>query len=584
MLQSLRWRMILSFILLISLSLGALILFLPNFIRVTYQNAWISHFLSDARLLADQVAPLLSGENAPPELQDKIDHYSSLVEAQVQVIAPSGEVLAGSITDIESPEGYLANPEIQQALNHQEDYQIRFSQQLKMEVLYVAAPVYTGDQVVAILQLAAPLSMVHENMAPIYEALILAVLLIFAAMVITVILLTHYTTRPLRELTAAVLKINDGEKVEIPSSIRQDEIGQLNNAFSQMANQLNAQISALSAERGTLAAVLAHMTDGILIVDAGGIVRLINPAAQLMFKVSESEALDNSLIEATRSHQLAELWQKCRRTATQQTTTLETSPERLFIQAIATPLYESMPGSILLVFQDLTRLRRLEMVRRDFVSNVSHELRTPLASLKALSETLSEGALDDPPAARRFLSRMDSEIDNLTQMVQELLELSRIESGRVPLERGEILPHELVDPAIDRMRLQAERAGLSLHLDCPLDLPAIYADQQRMQQVLVNLLHNAIKFTPPGGEIHVSAYAKENKVVFAVKDTGVGIEQEYLSRIFERFYKADRARSGGGTGLGLSIARHLVESHGGRIWAESQPGQGSTFFFSLPTY
>ena len=190
--------------------------------------------------------------------------------------------------------------------------------------------------------------------------------------------------------------------------------------------------------------------------------------------------------------------------------------------------------------------------------------------------------MEDPPAARRFLTRMDTEIDTLTQLVRELLELSRIESGKVPLQRKLIDPCALVTPAFERMAVQAERAGLSLTMDCPDNLPQVLADPDRMEQVMVNLLHNAIKFTPPNGAITVTARLEGNLLVFAVKDTGVGISPDDLPRIFERFYKADRARSGGGTGLGLSIARHMVEAHGGHIWADSTLGIGSTFYFSLP--
>jgi len=235
-----------------------------------------------------------------------------------------------------------------------------------------------------------------------------------------------------------------------------------------------------------------------------------------------------------------------------------------------------------LVFQDLTRVRRLETVRRDFISNVSHELRTPLASLKALTETLQEGALEDPPAARRFLSQMETEIDNLTQMVRELLELSRIESGRVPLQRKPCDPCTLIATSVNRMRLQAERAGLTMETECPPDLPSVNADPERIDQVLVNLIHNAVKFTLPGGKIKAGAYVRGGEVAFFVYDTGVGIQPQDLTRIFERFYKSDRSRSGGGTGLGLSIARYMIETHGGEIWAESTPGQGSTFTFTLP--
>jgi two-component system phosphate regulon sensor histidine kinase PhoR len=240
------------------------------------------------------------------------------------------------------------------------------------------------------------------------------------------------------------------------------------------------------------------------------------------------------------------------------------------------------PGGVLIVMQDLTQLRKLEKVRSDFVSNVSHELRTPLASIKALTETLQEGALEDPPAARRFLGRMEIEIDNLTQMVQELLELSKIESGRVPLRRQFISSSEIIDKVVERMQVQAERSGLSLTADYPVDLPQVFADPERIGQVFVNLIHNAIKFTRPGGKIFVHAYSDRGRVVFKVQDDGIGIEPDALQRIFERFYKIDRARSSGGTGLGLSISKHLIESHGGRIWVESEIGKGSAFFFTLP--
>jgi two-component system phosphate regulon sensor histidine kinase PhoR len=245
------------------------------------------------------------------------------------------------------------------------------------------------------------------------------------------------------------------------------------------------------------------------------------------------------------------------------------------------------------VVQNLTRIRQLETIRRDFISNLSHELRTPLASLKALTETLQDGALTDPEAAPRFLGRIVTEVDALTQMAQELLDLSRIESGQVELERKPTAPEKLLNSAAERMRLQAERAGLSLNVECNPNLPKVHADAPRIEQVLVNLIHNAVKFTPPGGDVALAAdilpapipheigEAGKGAVRFAVRDSGVGIPADDLPRIFERFYRVDKARAGGGTGLGLSISKHLVESHGGRIWVESVEGEGSTFYFTL---
>ena len=227
-------------------------------------------------------------------------------------------------------------------------------------------------------------------------------------------------------------------------------------------------------------------------------------------------------------------------------------------------------------------MRRLETVRRDFITNISHELRTPLASIKALSETLQSGALEDPQAAEHFLERMDMEVDALTQIVAEILELTRIESGQAPLKIKSAKPCKLVRKAAKRLSEQAQRAGLSLETECPDNLPNIYADSSRLGQVLSNLLHNAIKFTPEGGQIVLKATQYEDVVEFSVQDNGIGIPADDVSRIFERFYKADHARAEEGTGLGLAIARHLVEAHGGRIWVESIEGRGSTFYFTVP--
>ena len=296
------------------------------------------------------------------------------------------------------------------------------------------------------------------------------------------------------------------------------------------------------------------------------------------------------------------------------------------MQAIVKPFLEGDTAGYLVILQDLTRVRRLETVRRDFISNISHELRTPLAGLKALVDTLRDGALEDPPAARRFLDRMETEVDALTQMVEELLELSRIESGRVPLRLSPTSVADVVLPPVERLQPQAERAGLAVRVELPADLPRVLAEKERMQQVVTNLVHNAIKFTPAGGRIEVTGHRLQvtgsgvrvsvkgdvqrtgsvrpgtwalepfglslrakpgtvpegNWVLIAVRDTGIGIPPDDLDRIFERFYKADRARSGGGTGLGLAIAKHIVQGHGGQIWAESVEGKGSTFVFCLP--
>lgn len=357
------------------------------------------------------------------------------------------------------------------------------------------------------------------------------------------------------------------------------ELETLASVIASLISTYEVRLSTLDSERARLAAVLEQMTDGVLIADAQGIIQFANPAAGRLFQTSQ--LVNRSVTEVIRHHQLVEAWRRCQHTHQMQSETVEVPTRHQYLQLVVVPDQHSS-GSLLLA-QDLTRIRRLETVRRDFISNLSHELRTPLASLKALTETLQDGALDDPPAARRFIDQIQIEVDALSQMVSELLELSRIESGRLSLDLQPVSPFDLLTSACKRMKLQAERAGLTLRVECAKDLPRVMVDAQRLEQVLVNLIHNAVKYTKPGGEVVLGAEAGPGEVRCAVRDTGIGIPADDVPRIFERFYRVEKSRSGSGTGLGLSIAKHIVEAHKGKIWAESVEGQGSTFYFTLPT-
>ena len=363
---------------------------------------------------------------------------------------------------------------------------------------------------------------------------------------------------------------------KLPTDLKQ--IKNLSNAIASLKTAFDLRLSTLDSDNARLSTVLEQLTDGVIIADANGLIQFANPAAKKLFEISDASG--HSVTEVVRNHQLVDAWRRCQQTREVQSESVELPARRQFLQLIAIPDTHAS-GSLLLV-QDLTRVHRLETVRRDFISNVSHELRTPLASLKALTETLQNGALADPDAGPRFLGRISTEVDALTQMAQELLDLARIESGQVELILTSLAPKSLITSAADRMKMQAERAGLKLSVKCEDDLQNVRADKSRLEQVLVNLIHNAVKFTKPGGDIVLEAGLVSGGVRFAVRDSGVGIPAESLSRIFERFYRVDVSRTGSGTGLGLSISKHIVEAHGGKIWAESDEGRGCVFYFEIP--
>jgi two-component system, OmpR family, phosphate regulon sensor histidine kinase PhoR len=370
---------------------------------------------------------------------------------------------------------------------------------------------------------------------------------------------------------------------------------ELGDAITSLATEFRTTIQRISAERNTSAALLENMSDGIISTDSEGYVTRINTAAATILSISRATEYEGrSFMQVVRDHELNALLRHTLADGQERVQVLEVGTRRPPLRVKVTLLKEKNGNhetlSSLIVLQDLTELTRLERVRRDFVTNISHELRTPIASIKLMVETLHAIVEEDPSAAQNFLSRIDTELDGLTNLVRELLELSRIESGQIKLNFRSIDLQNLLQQSADRLRSQAERSGLNLvvQLNGSIDYPLGFGDQDRLMQVLINLIHNAIKFTPVGGTITLSHERDSSGGFFIVrvKDTGVGIPPDDLERIFERFYKVDKSRASAetGTGLGLAIAKHIIQAHNGTIWAESEFGQGSTFSFTVSIF
>lgn len=578
--KSFFWKIAIPYVLMILVVMALSTWLVSSFFTNTFQNTMQENLLAEARLIANESDSLIL-ENRLIELEQLISDQAKAAEIRITIIQPDGRVLAESDLNPASLENHLDRPEVQNALNGEESTEIRFSNTLLTRMLYAAVPIAHQGKIIGIARLAMPIRSIEGNIQSVNRVIWgLSGMIILVAIAIAIIITAH-ALQPLRRLTEKANEISKVNPDETILSSKKDEIGQMSDAFHRMAESLDQQIRDFKLEQTKLSAILDTMTDGIFLVDGKGYVQLSNPAARKIFEIKTGLDSLATLIATVRDHQIVELWEKCLREKSLQSQTLEISPERYTIQCIAAPLGEAMPDHVLILFQDFTQLKKLEVIRRDFVSNVSHELRTPLASFKALAETLKQSALKDKKASQKFLSMMEIEIDNLIQMVEEQLELSKIESGKVPLVLEKIQPMDLISKSINRMRVQAERAGLELLEDLEKELPPILVDAGRIEQVMVNLIHNAIKFTPPKGRITVSVKRVENQVIFSIRDTGQGISEKDIPRIFERFYKTDKARTGGGTGLGLSIARHIIEAHGGKIWVESKLGEGSTFYFAL---
>ncbi len=577
MFRSVQWRITVSFILVVLIIMGILGISLVSSTRDSELDNLRSQLENEARITAQASQPSFLSMEELGNLDALAKKLGAEIETRVTIIALNGTVLGDSEEDPAAMENHADRPEIVDALATGLGESTRYSTTLGQRMMYVAVPISDQDEILGVARVSLPLtaveSLVHRVTVSIITATAVAALLvILAAWVIA-----RMTTRPIRRLTAASKRIASGELGQKIAIEANDEVGDLTRAFNEMSAKTKELVEAISEDRTRLATILDNMTDGVIMTDTEGNISLANAAAEKLFNIKE--AGNKPLIEAVRDHEVDELLKLCLRTAKAQAAHYESSLSKRYLRVIAIPIAHS---GVLLLFQDLTELRNLQTTRRELIGNISHEFRTPLSGIKAMVETLRDGAVDDKATAGDFLARIDSEVDRLTQLVAELTELSRIETGKTELEKEAVNLNQLVVEVIAQLSPQAERQKLAISQDFAADLPSVPADKDRVRQVIANLVHNAIKFTRPGGRITITTRTLEESVVVDIADTGIGIPKEDLARVFERFYKGDKARAGEGSGMGLAIAKHVVEAHGGSIRVRSEEDKGSTFSFSLP--
>ncbi|MGB9886081.1 MAG: two-component system histidine kinase PnpS [Moorellales bacterium] len=409
-----------------------------------------------------------------------------------------------------------------------------------------------------------------------------------SAVGLTYLLARHYL-RPLEELLPVVAAAARGETAGYVSILTNDELGALAGHINTILRRWQESLRQVSQEKEQLNAVLTSMGEGVLAVDPAGQMLLVNPAAKAMLGLEGPEPAGRPLLAVARHHELYALVETVLRTGEplEKEMRLQPAGERVY-RVSAVPIREEggRQGGAVLVLRDVTQSRELEKMRSEFVANVSHELRTPLTSIRGFAETLREGAVEDPPVRDRFLSIIVAEANRLQRLLDDLLTLAYVENRQVQLKVGRAQVEAVVAEVVDLLGPLAEAKKLELRSDLGSPLPPVSMHPDYLRQTLVNLVDNAIKYTPPGGKVEIVARARDEVVQVEVRDTGVGIPAEALPRLFERFFRVDKARSRelGGTGLGLAIVKHLLERHGGTISVRSVPGRGSTFCFTLPVF
>ena len=513
---------------------------------------------------------------------------SKEIGIRVTIVALNGVVRADSDLDeaeLKVIENHGGRVEIKEALKTGFGLSKRYSYTLKKELLYLAVP-FGQKSVEGIVRLAMPLSAVaifeSGSQRIVVLSLFLAFLLSLGFTYFMAIIISH----PLEEMAGIARAMAAGDFSRKPSVRSRDEVGDLARAITHMSDQIKEKIDDIQQEKAKLDAVIMHMFEGIMVVDEKGVVQLMNPSLRKAFLI-DTPVHGRRAVEVVRNSVLSDMLSDLL-TGKERIISHElviTFPDERVIQVngVAISTLNKIEGAVL-VFHDITELRRLEKVRQDFVANVSHELRTPVASIKGYAETLLSGAMEDKQALKEFLGTIHENSDRLVNLINDLLDLARIESGRMKIVPVAMEAVSVVQRCLNILEKTIQDKKLSVTMDLPGDLTKVLADEPRFSQVVLNLLDNAVKYTSEGGSISVKAVSQDKNVRFDVIDTGIGIPEEDLPRIFERFYRVDKARSRdlGGTGLGLSIVKHIVLAHGGEVWAISQLGRGTTFSFTIP--
>ena len=531
---------------------------------------------------ARQVASITPIGAAGPEWTPAMQSLARIARVRLTLVAPDGRVLGDTQYDPGSMANHANRPEIRQALRGRVGHSLRYSQTLRVGLLYSAVPLSVDGRIAGVVRVAKAQREVAALLARlrrtfVYGALVAAIFAAaFGALIIARI------TAPLQALEQAARRLGAGDLSARVRLFGQDELGLLARAFNRMAGQVESLVANLSEERSRMLTILATLEDGVIFLDRRARVVLANRAAADFLGLAPDKMAGCTPVELLLPPAAVELVDQAVKSRSGAEGEFELHlPARRRLAATLTPIRDAdreLYGT-LVVLRDLTALRRLERVRQDFVANVSHELRTPLAAVKALAETLLQEGLA-PEDRARFLSTINAECDRLNALVDDLLTLARLDSGTAK-PRAEVfsLP-ELAAETIQRLfPLEAPRRP---QLSLPADLPPVKADPDQIRQVLINLLDNAAKYSPPEASFGLRAAHEGDWVTVTVWDEGPGIPEAERERIFERFYRLDKARSraSGGTGLGLSIVKHLVEGYGGRVWVENRGG--AEFSFTIP--
>ncbi len=584
------WKFALSFLVLLASVLLAVDLFAERAFRSDYERSGFEKLAAIARIAQTRPPQWTSASLGHPEDLSALRDWVSQIAAsgaRVTVIDATGRVLADSQADFQTMENHANRPEVLDAMANGEGRSIRHSATINRDLLYYAVRLNASGRPSPVLRFALPLETVDEVLGSFRRRLWLASFFILLIAGGISLLFSRSFTGRVERLKDFSRRVAEGDFRPLPRDGSGDAVEALGISLNRTAARLDRTIQTLTEERNLSAAILGSMVEGVAVVNGSERLVFANPGFAEILDLDVPPTSGSALVEVVRQTELLEAVRQVLggEPRVQSEIVTGTLRQHHFAITVAAVRAGDTTGAVV-VLHDITELRRLERVRRDFVANVSHEFRTPLTAIQGFAETLLAGAIDDSQNRTRFLEIILEHSRRLARLTEDLLVLSKMDAERLELEIRRLGVSQLIESCLETAQRRALEKDLKISVKMPQGLPDIAGDRRRLAEVLQNLLDNAIQYTLPGGQIIVSAKTGEDEVILTVSDTGIGIPKADQSRIFERFYRVDvaRSREAGGTGLGLAIAKHLVEVHGGRLWVESEIGQGSQFHFSVPLF
>ncbi len=543
--------------------------------------------LAEARLMARVVEEPLSREAGSDEIDALVDQAARDVNARVTIVAPDGSVVADSALSgpaLAAVENHASRPEVRAAFDSGSGVSVRHSSTVQDDLLYTAVAVRRDGRLLGAARLARTLSGIEAHVKDFRGAVALALLFAFLLTAVLSALLSSSLAGPLHEIMEAARRFAKGDLSARSRVARDDELGELARILNHSAVELLGRLTETAHERARTEAILLAMDDGLLAVNHKGFVVLANSALRRILETDDP--LGRHYLETIRQREVGLVLERVLQHHERESVEVELFQlRRVFaLTAVPFPGDENAPPGAVLTFHDVTERRRADRVRRDFVANASHELRTPLTSIRGFVEALEDGAIQEPERAQRFLGKIRTHSDRMAALVEDLLELSRLESGERPPAWEEVPPVEIAEDVVASYAGMAARRSISL-AHAANAAPQVVTDADRLRRIIENLVENAIKYSAEGGRVELRTSAgPDGAAWFEGEDNGPGIAAEHLPRIFERFYRVDKARSRelGGTGLGLAIVKHLAESVGALVSVRSELERGTCFTVSVP--